>query len=67
MSNKKECLILDLDETLIHSISVDEMVKLSSDSKKDLLKFKTHDMDDYYTVVERPGVQEFLDYIFENL
>ena len=69
MSVKKECLILDLDETLIHSISTKEMDRINktdNERRKSLTKFKTHDMDGYYTVVERPGLQEFLDYIFNN-
>lgn len=66
MVTKKECLILDLDETLIHSISKEEMKGMNKKDKQALLKFKTHNMDDYYTVVERPGLQQFLDYIFKK-
>ena len=29
-------------------------------------KFSYHDMDGYYIVFERPGLQEFLDYLFAN-
>ena len=60
MVTKKECLILDLDETLIHSISTKEMKGLNKKDIQALTEFKTHNMDDYYTVVERPGLQQFL-------
>ena len=63
---EKEHLILDLDKTLIHSISNNEMKSLSESEIASLSKFKTHNMDDYYTVVERTGLQPFLDYIFNR-
>lgn len=62
----KQNVILDLDETLLHSISSEEMKELSDDQVESIYNFENHNMDDYYTVVERPGLQKFLDYLFEN-
>ena len=64
----KPNLILDLDETLLYSISKDELLGLKKDTKAKLSKdYTTYKMDGgYYTVVERPGLQKFLDYAFEN-
>ena len=57
-------VILDLDETLISAEPVEEYdFKKNKGREK---KFKKHDMDGYYIVFERPGVQEFLDYLFNN-
>jgi TFIIF-interacting CTD phosphatase-like protein len=57
-------LFLDLDNTLISSEPLCDF-----DSKKyknKAVKFDFHDMDDYYVVFERPGLQDFLDYVFDN-
>jgi hypothetical protein len=62
-------IILDLDETLISAIDVREMK-----SDKELIEnyklrqklFKCHKMDNDYIITERPGVQEFLDFIFKH-
>lgn len=66
---KLKNIILDLDNTLI-SAEAYEDVDHNEKMRKDLLKkedkFDNHDMDGYYIVFERPGVQEFLDYLFEN-
>lgn len=66
MRYNKQNVILDLDETLLHSISTEEMKELSDEQIESIYNFENHNMDDYYTVVERPGLQEFLDYLFEN-
>ena len=61
MSGKMK-LFLDLDNTLISSEPL-----CTFDSKKyknKAVKFDFHDMEDYYVVFERPGLQEFLDYAF---
>lgn len=65
---KKPYLILDLDETIIHSTSKEELAQFSSSDITKMKKdYKTHKMKGgYYTVAERPGLQEFLDYAFEN-
>lgn len=66
MIGNKQNIILDLDETLLYSISSEEMEELSDKQIKSASDFKQHNMDDYYTVVERPGLQQFLDYLFKN-
>jgi TFIIF-interacting CTD phosphatase-like protein len=63
MSGKKN-ILLDLDQTLISAEPTEEV-----DFKKDkdkMKKFKFHNMDGYYIVFERPGLQEFLTYLFAN-
>ena len=57
-------LILDLDQTLISAEANEEYdFKKYSDKAK---KFEFQDMDGYYIIFERPGLQEFLDFIFDN-
>jgi len=64
MTNKKFNVLLDLDQTLISAEAEEEydFVKNREKAKK----FDFHDMDGYYIVFERPGLQKFLDFIFEN-
>lgn len=57
-------VVLDLDQTLISAESSDEYDFKGNMSKAK--KFEFHDMDGYYVVFERPGLQEFLDYLFDN-
>jgi TFIIF-interacting CTD phosphatase-like protein len=60
----KDNFLLDLDQTLISAEALEEF-----DDKKNKLKkkkFVHHNMDGYYIVFERPYLQEFLDYLFEN-
>jgi hypothetical protein len=64
MSESKMNIILDLDQTIISAESTDDY-----DFKKNKSKAKNfvfHDMDGYYIVFERPGLQKFLDYLFVN-
>lgn len=62
MTKPKKALVLDLDHTLI--CSEDDF---DEDKHRDLMKkLKCKDMDGYYMVFERPGLQKFLDYIFAN-
>jgi TFIIF-interacting CTD phosphatase-like protein len=62
MTKPKKALVLDLDHTLI--CSEDDF---DEDKHSDLMKkLKCKDMDGYYMVFERPGLQKFLDYIFAN-
>jgi hypothetical protein len=61
--SKLNC-VLDIDQTLISAEAEDEY-----DFKKNKVKaklFSYEDMESYYLVFERPGLQEFLDYIFAN-
>lgn len=62
-------IILDLDETLISAIDIDELKKSKSmiENFKNRHKlFKYHTMDNEYIITERPGVQDFLDFIFKH-
>lgn len=56
-------VVLDLDNTLIYSILANKFPKRSSS----IMHSKPHHrMDDDYVIFERPGLQEFLDYLCEN-
>ena len=53
-----------MDQTLISAEAADEYdYKMNMEKAK---KFEFRDMDGYYIVFERPGLQEFLDYLFAN-
>ncbi len=60
MSENKINLVLDLDNTLISS------VPLSSAEKSNIINLNSKDMDTYYRVYYRPGLEDFLNYIFDN-
>jgi TFIIF-interacting CTD phosphatase-like protein len=53
-------IILDLDNTLICAVEVEE---ITSANRPALPSF---DVDGVYTVFERPGLEEFLEYLFKN-
>lgn len=61
--NKKN-FILDLDQTLISAEPTEEY-DISKEKEK-AKKFNFHDMDGYYVVFERPGLQKFLTFLFDN-
>ena len=61
---KVKNIFLDLDETLISSIEVDEYHQNKEMLDKKKAPFTI--FEGYYYIYERPGVQEFLDYVFEN-
>jgi len=62
--DKKTHFLLDLDQTLISAEPSEEYnFKKNKDKSK---KFIFHDMDGYYLVFERPGLQDFLTYLFDN-
>ena len=63
-NEKKRNVLLDLDQTLISAESTDEYDH--DGNKARAKKFEFHDMDGYYIVFERPGLQRFLDYLFDN-
>ena len=63
MSNKLN-VVLDLDETLINSQPLDELK--SQERERFMRRFTHHNMDGYYLVCQRPHLQSFLDYLFEN-
>lgn len=59
-------IVLDLDNTLISAIPIAEFQFDKKDIKEKSLTFPFYNMDNYYIVFERPYLQEFLDYIFNN-
>lgn len=63
MSDKPN-ILLDLDQTLI-SAEADEEYDFNKYKEKAKM-FDFEDMDGYYIVFERPGLQTFLDYLFQN-
>jgi len=63
MKNRKLNILLDLDETLISSKASEEF---NFKNKKKMKKFDFEDMDGYYIIFERPNLQKFLTYVFEN-
>jgi TFIIF-interacting CTD phosphatase-like protein len=56
-------IILDLDQTIISGEAINEF-DIRHEERKKLFNYST--MDDDYYIFERPGLQKFLDYIFEN-
>lgn len=62
--DNKPRILLDLDSTLIYAEPTEDYD--FNKNKEKAGKFKYHDMDGYYIVFERPGVQKFLDYLFNN-
>lgn len=62
-------VLLDLDETLISAVEVSTLKKDPAKMAEFQVRsklFRVHKMDDDYFIVERPGVQPFLDYLFRN-
>lgn len=60
---KKHNVLLDLDNTIISSLSREEEKKSHYGKFK---KFTWENMDGQFKVFQRPGLQEFLDFLFEN-
>jgi len=56
--------VLDLDQTLISAEANEDYDFDENKDKSRLFQYK--DMDGYYIVFERPGLQKFLDYIFKH-
>jgi TFIIF-interacting CTD phosphatase-like protein len=65
MTTKKINLYLDLDETLIHSIDIRTRNRTKF-IPIEIEKFTSHNFDDAYIVLERPGLQNFLDWLFRH-
>ncbi len=57
-------VVLDLDQTLISALTGEEY-KWGENPEKEK-KFRYHDMDSYYIIFERPKLQKFLDFLFQN-
>ena len=76
--NNKPNIFLDIDQTLIDAVRIQFNLSKSDydDDDEDFFDFLKHkekakkfnfeNMDDYYVIFERPHLQKFLDYIFEN-
>lgn len=60
----KQNVLLDLDQTIISAEAKEDFDFKKHKHKAN--KFKYKDMDGYYTVFERPGLQKFLDFLFSN-
>ncbi len=58
---RKINLVLDLDNTILSSVSFKELGKMHD--KKEYMEYQ--DMENYYRVFSRPYLQEFLDYVFK--
>jgi TFIIF-interacting CTD phosphatase-like protein len=56
-------ILLDLDNTLISSLSKNEDKKIYKPRMK---KFRWENMENVYKVFERPGLQPFLDFLFKH-
>jgi len=65
-SFKKLNLILDIDNTLISSIPANILERTPRENLRHLSQLNTWNMSDNYLVVERPYLQPFLDYVFDN-
>lgn len=59
-------IILDLDNTILCSIEMDKLKKMSKKTLQRLEEFEYVDMGKLFRVFLRPGVQEFLTYIFKH-
>jgi len=68
MIDKVQNIVLDLDQTLISAESIDAETTAENFvkylTKAHLFKFIVFDMN--YIIFERPGLQNFLDYLFKN-
>lgn len=62
----KKIVILDLDETIINSVEKENFNFNKYNNKLANFQGKYKDMDGYYLVFERPNLQSFLDYLFDN-
>ncbi len=65
-NGRKKNVFLDLDNTLISAEALEDFPFHQNGIKEKALKFAIHDMDGYYIVFERPGLQPFLDWLFQN-
>lgn len=63
-------ILLDLDQTCISAESLDgdrpEFDFRNKEQSEKAKLFNYKNMDDYYMVFERPGLQDFLDFLFKN-
>jgi hypothetical protein len=66
MNKTKKNVFLDLDNTLLSAEALEDFPFEQDGIKDKAIQFAIHDMDGYYIIFERPLVQEFLDWLFEN-
>ena len=59
-------IILDLDETIISAIYYEDFNQNKEKMIKKLTSFTYHHMDKDYVITERPHIQKFLDFLFNN-
>mgnify|MGYP001011479894 CR=1 FL=1 len=60
----KKNVILDLDQTIISGESYEELDRFSEGELSNKMKhFRHSHMKGYYRIFERPGLQDFLDYL----
>jgi TFIIF-interacting CTD phosphatase-like protein len=69
--NKKLNIFLDLDQTIISAEPLqndeDDFIDMNNgDIKKKMKLYKHHNMENTYVIFERPELQPFLDFLFEN-
>ena len=63
----KPNIVWDLDNTLISAVPTEEFPFWDSDVQKRIRALgKPYDMDGYYVIYERPGLQKFLDWVFAH-
>lgn len=63
----KPNIFLDLDQTVISAETTTEDEKFDWKKHKDKAKkFRYKNMEGYYIIFERPGLQKFLDFLFAN-
>ena len=62
VGSQKINLYLDLDETLIYAIDMRYRKTLPAYIEQ----FKHHNFENAYVILERPGLQQFLDWVFEH-
>lgn len=58
-------VFLDLDNTLLSAVPITE-IKWDEPTLDLATEFPFHNMEDYYLVFERPGLQDFLDFLFKT-
>lgn len=63
---KKHNVILDLDNTVISAEALEDFPFNAPGIEQKAKKFAIYDMDGYYIIFERPHLQSFLDWLFEN-
>ena len=66
ITEPKKHFVLDLDETLISAEPLEEYDYEKYKIKLKNFKEKPMIMDDYYIILQRPGLQKFLDFLFAN-